>query len=129
MNRIYLVYKYDFDNGEFYYGRTYEGANRFNNSSKYQNQYVYKYMFSGIYKASILMKTTNIFAAYYLEHELISQNALNTKCLNGNEEEDWFGNALRDWYRDNKEIESDTARVCMLKADLNEFDRFLEERA
>lgn len=89
----YIVYKYTFNDGTVYIGRSRTTQNRFDNPSQYAGQEVYKHFLKG-YKAEILCTTDNIFECCYLESKYIAENYENSH--NGSLEETWWISAARE---------------------------------
>ena len=94
MNREYIVYKYTFPDGKVYIGRTHSDAKRLGKWTEYNTQYVYKKMleYDGQIQTEILLKTDNIFEAFFYEYEHICANYENS--YNAAPEDDWFDKAL-----------------------------------
>ena len=96
-NIEFIVYKYTFDNGGYYYGRTRTDTNRLGNISGYKNQYVYKVMkLYPNFKIDIIYRTSNPFLAYKKEYELISQNIDDILCYNAANEDEWYQKVYKD---------------------------------
>lgn len=85
----YFVYKYTFENGYFYIGRTFDGSKRFGNDDRYRGQFVKKYMddANGEYVKDVLYISDNPIACAYMESKLIKENWSNLKCLNVSNED------------------------------------------
>ena len=98
-----MVYKYVWEDGSYYIGRSYHGAGRFDCPQRYDGQYVYKKMLKERYKAVECFVSDNIFKVYWLEQECINKDWYKLECLNGNKECGWFITAVTDWVRDNNE--------------------------
>lgn len=94
MDREYIVYRYTFPDGKVYIGRTHTDTKRLGKWSEYNTQYVYKKMLEYDKQTviEVLHRTTNIFEAFYYEHELICANYENS--YNAAPEDDWFDKAL-----------------------------------
>lgn len=94
MSREYIVYKYTFPDGKVYIGRTHSEAKRLGKWEEYKSQYVYRKMleYDGQIQIEIVLRTTNIFKAFFYEYELISENYENS--YNAAVEDRWFDKAL-----------------------------------
>ena len=83
----FFVYKYTFDSGYVYIGRSRLGVNRFNNPNCYKsNKKLYEAMTTQKYKASIVFESDNIWEVGWMESFLIN---LYDKTYNINKEIDW----------------------------------------
>ena len=69
----FFVYKYTFEDGNVYIGRSSYQENRFNDPSKYENQEVGKHM-RNPYKAEIIFETANPYMVCYAEMLYIELN-------------------------------------------------------
>ena len=83
----FFVYKYEWDDGYVYIGRSREGVNRFNNPNCYKsNSQLYEAMTTKKYRASIVFESDNIWDVGWMEQFLIN---LYDKTYNINKELDW----------------------------------------
>ena len=83
----FFVYKYEWDDGWVYIGRSREGVNRFNNPDCYKsNGQLYEAMTTKKYRASIVFESDNIWDVGWMEQFLIN---IYEKTYNRNKELDW----------------------------------------
>ena len=83
----FFVYKYEWDDGWVYIGRSREGVNRFNNPNCYKsNKKLYEAMTTQKYRASIVFESDNIWDVGWMEQFLIN---MYEKTYNINKELDW----------------------------------------
>lgn len=91
---IFFVYKYTFEDGKVYIGRSRDDQKRFGVVDKYEGQYVHRIMLTQKFQSEILFRSKNPVKIYRLEYELIKKywkNSYNSKL-----EEDWEKTLLKD---------------------------------
>lgn len=100
-NRIYVLYRYEWMDGRYYIGKTYEGSGRFNNAAQYKTQYVGRFM-DFPHEAKILKRHSNPFVISFEEAKLIQEKWPDGNMLNAKREtkETEIASVAKDYLKD-----------------------------
>lgn len=100
-NRIYFLYRYEWLDGRYYIGKTYEGSKRFDNAAQYGSQYVGRFM-NFPHDAKILKRSSNPFVIGFEEAKLIQEKWPDANMLNAKKEtkETEIASVAKDYLKD-----------------------------
>ena len=86
----YFVYKYSWDDGDVYYGQTFEGSGRFNNPRQYTGKVKEKMLACPNFKAEKIYTSKNPLCVSYMENKMIGTIWGTEHCLNTQSESNWL---------------------------------------
>ena len=86
----YFVYKYSWEDGDIYYGQTFEGSGRFANPTKYTGKVKEKMLAYPNFKAEKIYTSKNPLCVSYMENRMIGTIFGTDHCLNTQSESSWL---------------------------------------